>query len=101
MGLMLIIMLHSDRGIGSTMPSRRMLGCAAGADCRDHGSTDCEKEAHERPCPEPRPAVAGLPAYVAGRKASGPNVAALASNESHYPAAAEGAGCDRRRRRHA
>jgi histidinol-phosphate aminotransferase len=35
--------------------------------------------------PQQRPAVAGLPAYVAGRKATGANVAALASNESHYP----------------
>ncbi|HEY3338694.1 MAG TPA: histidinol-phosphate transaminase [Propionicimonas sp.] len=35
--------------------------------------------------PQQRPAVAGLPAYVAGRKASGEQVAALASNESHYP----------------
>jgi len=26
-----------------------------------------------------------LPAYVAGRKATGERVAALASNESHYP----------------
>jgi histidinol-phosphate aminotransferase len=32
-----------------------------------------------------RPAVAGLPAYVAGRKPQGAEVAALASNESHYP----------------
>ncbi len=35
--------------------------------------------------PTPRSAVAGLPAYVAGRRASGEQVAALASNESHYP----------------
>ena len=35
--------------------------------------------------PQQRPAVAGLPAYVAGRKATGDQVAALASNESHYP----------------
>lgn len=35
--------------------------------------------------PQPRPAVAGLPAYVAGRKALGAQVAALASNESHFP----------------
>lgn len=35
--------------------------------------------------PQLRPAVAGLPAYVAGRKAIGDLVAALASNESHYP----------------
>jgi len=35
--------------------------------------------------PQQRPAVAGLPAYVAGRKATGEQVAALASNESHYP----------------
>lgn len=35
--------------------------------------------------PQPRPAVAGLPAYVAGRKAFGAQVAALASNESHFP----------------
>ena len=35
--------------------------------------------------PRQRPAVAGLPAYVAGRKATGEQVAALASNESHYP----------------
>lgn len=35
--------------------------------------------------PALRPAVAGLPAYVAGRKAQGADVAALASNESHYP----------------
>ena len=46
--------------------------------------------------PQQRPAVAGLPAYVAGRKATGEQVAALASNESHYPTAAEGAGSDRR-----
>lgn len=35
--------------------------------------------------PMPRPAVAGLPAYVAGRRATGGRVAPLASNESHYP----------------
>jgi histidinol-phosphate aminotransferase len=35
--------------------------------------------------PQQRAAVAGLPAYVAGRKATGERVAALASNESHYP----------------
>lgn len=35
--------------------------------------------------PQLRPAVAGLPSYVAGRKAEGTEVAALASNESHYP----------------
>ncbi len=35
--------------------------------------------------PQQRQAVAGLPAYVAGRKATGEQVAALASNESHYP----------------
>jgi histidinol-phosphate aminotransferase len=35
--------------------------------------------------PRLRAAVAALPAYVAGRKASGADVAALASNESHYP----------------
>lgn len=35
--------------------------------------------------PLPRPAVAGLPAYVAGRRATGGQVAPLASNESHYP----------------
>jgi histidinol-phosphate aminotransferase len=35
--------------------------------------------------PQLRPAVADLPAYVAGRKAQGAEVAALASNESHYP----------------
>lgn len=34
--------------------------------------------------PKSRPAVAALPAYIAGRKASGPDVAALASNESHF-----------------
>ncbi|MGC3993593.1 MAG: histidinol-phosphate transaminase [Propionicimonas sp.] len=37
------------------------------------------------PLPQLRPAVAGLPPYVAGRKAKGDDVAALASNESHYP----------------
>lgn len=35
--------------------------------------------------PRLRPAVAGLPSYVAGRKASAADVAPLASNESHYP----------------
>jgi histidinol-phosphate aminotransferase len=35
--------------------------------------------------PRLRAAVSGLPAYVAGRKATGAQVAALASNESHYP----------------
>ena len=35
--------------------------------------------------PRLRAAVAALPAYVAGRKATGDHVAALASNESHYP----------------
>lgn len=35
--------------------------------------------------PRLRAAVQALPAYVAGRKASGADVAALASNESHYP----------------
>lgn len=35
--------------------------------------------------PQPRPAVAGLPAYVAGRKGHSPLTAALASNESHFP----------------
>ena len=35
--------------------------------------------------PQLRPAVAGLPSYVAGRRAEGAEVAALASNESHYP----------------
>ena len=35
--------------------------------------------------PQQRPAVAGLPAYIAGRRATGHQVAALASNESHYP----------------
>jgi len=34
--------------------------------------------------PKQRPAVAALPAYVAGRKASGARIAALASNESHF-----------------
>ncbi|MCA0297326.1 MAG: histidinol-phosphate transaminase [Actinobacteria bacterium] len=37
------------------------------------------------PLPRLRAAVSGLPAYVAGRKATGAQVAALASNESHYP----------------
>ena len=37
------------------------------------------------PVPRLRAAVAGLPAYVAGRKASGADIAALASNESHLP----------------
>ncbi|MFT4109463.1 histidinol-phosphate transaminase [Propionicimonas sp.] len=37
------------------------------------------------PLPQLRPAVAALPAYVAGRKPKGDDVAALASNESHYP----------------
>lgn len=35
--------------------------------------------------PRLRSAVEALPAYVAGRKATGADVAALASNESHYP----------------
>lgn len=35
--------------------------------------------------PQPRTAVSSLPAYVAGRKATHPDVAALAANESHYP----------------
>lgn len=35
--------------------------------------------------PRLRPAVAGLPSYVAGRRAAGADIAALASNESHYP----------------
>jgi histidinol-phosphate aminotransferase len=35
--------------------------------------------------PRLRAAVSGLPAYVAGRRASGAAVAALASNESHFP----------------
>lgn len=35
--------------------------------------------------PQLRPAVSALPAYVAGRKATREDVAALASNESHYP----------------
>lgn len=35
--------------------------------------------------PRPRPAVSALPAYVAGRRAGGAEVAALASNESHLP----------------
>lgn len=39
----------------------------------------------ERALPQLRPAVAGLPGYVAGRKAQGDGIAALASNESHYP----------------
>jgi histidinol-phosphate aminotransferase len=39
----------------------------------------------ESTLPQLRPAVAGLPAYVAGRKAQGADIAALASNESHYP----------------
>ncbi len=37
------------------------------------------------PLPRLRAAVAGLPAYVAGRKALGADVAPLASNESHHP----------------
>lgn len=40
---------------------------------------------HPSPLPQLRPAVAGLPAYVAGRKAQGADIAALASNESHFP----------------
>lgn len=35
------------------------------------------------PVPLPRPAVAGLPSYVAGRRSSSAITAALASNESH------------------
>ncbi len=35
--------------------------------------------------PRLRPAVAGLPQYVAGRKAAGTEIAPLASNESHFP----------------
>lgn len=35
--------------------------------------------------PRLRAAVAALPAYVAGRKAIGDQIAPLASNESHYP----------------
>ena len=35
--------------------------------------------------PRPRAAVEALPAYVAGRKATGEDIAPLASNESHYP----------------
>jgi len=35
--------------------------------------------------PALRAAVSALPAYVAGRKAQGADIAALASNESHYP----------------
>ncbi|MEA4945639.1 MAG: histidinol-phosphate transaminase [Propionicimonas sp.] len=37
------------------------------------------------PVPQPRPAVADLPGYVAGRRASSAATAALASNESHEP----------------
>ena len=37
------------------------------------------------PVPPPRPAVAGLPSYIAGRRSTSPDTAALASNESHEP----------------
>ncbi|MGC4153746.1 MAG: aminotransferase class I/II-fold pyridoxal phosphate-dependent enzyme, partial [Propionicimonas sp.] len=37
------------------------------------------------PVPQPRPAVAGLPSYIAGRRSSSADTAALASNESHEP----------------
>ncbi len=37
------------------------------------------------PAPRPRAAVAALPGYVAGRRASSAATAALASNESHEP----------------
>jgi histidinol-phosphate aminotransferase len=41
---------------------------------------------HVRPvAPALRPVVAGLPAYVAGRRSVSELTAALASNESHYP----------------
>lgn len=35
--------------------------------------------------PSPRPAVAGLPSYIAGRRSTSADTAALASNESHEP----------------
>lgn len=37
------------------------------------------------PVPQPRPTVAGLPGYVAGRRSTSAQTAALASNESHEP----------------
>lgn len=37
------------------------------------------------PVPQPRPAVAGLPSYIAGRRSDSADTAALASNESHEP----------------
>lgn len=37
------------------------------------------------PLPQPRPAVAGLPSYIAGRRSTSAETAALASNESHEP----------------
>lgn len=37
------------------------------------------------PLPQPRPAVANLPSYVAGRRSTSAATAALASNESHEP----------------
>src|SRR6478735_1376889 len=38
----------------------------------------------ETALPALRGAVAGLPSYVPGRRSAGPDIAALASNESHY-----------------
>ncbi|MBA3021139.1 histidinol-phosphate transaminase [Propionicimonas sp.] len=37
-----------------------------------------------QPAPQPRPAVAALPAYVAGRRAQTPLTEPLAANESHF-----------------
>ena len=37
------------------------------------------------PLPQPRPAVAALPGYIAGRRSTSSATAALASNESHEP----------------
>lgn len=37
------------------------------------------------PLPQPRPAVAALPSYIAGRRSTSADTAALASNESHEP----------------
>ena len=49
----------------------------------------------ETALPTLRGAVAGLPSYVPGRRSAGVDIAALASNESHYeplPAAAAAVG---------
>ena len=58
-----------------------ILVCAA---CMDPSRMASNRKRLMTEYPKQRPAVAALPAYVAGRKASGARIAALASNESHF-----------------